>query len=264
MNWLPQEVGRDRASGVFAADTNDSTAAAPGKTGINLKSLLLCRDPLVLQTLRRLLDEMGVGVEVCPDVELGMEMFSRRKFDAVIVDMEMKGAGEVMKDLRRTASDKNIVTFALIDGRGNLKTAFEMGANFVVHKPISPERAKLTMRAAHNLMRRDRRNLNRHNLQVIASLSFEDGKEIQAIVLDLSDTGLSELLAEPLPESRSMRLTLPLPGTKKTTEGCGEVVWADQQGRAGIRFAQLPQISQRQLLTEWLQHFSSFGARNQP
>ena len=229
---------------------------------MDLKSLLLCRDPLVLQTLRRLLDEMGVGVEVCSEAEYGMEMFSRRKFDAVIVDMEMKGAGDVMKALRRTPYNKNMVTFALIDGRANLKTAFEMGANFVVHKPISPERAKLTMRAAHNLMRRDRRNLGRHNLQVVASLSFEGGKEIQAIVVDLSDTGMAVILAEPLPGGRTMRVTLPLPGTRKIIEGSGEVVWADQQGRAGIRFVQLPQISQKQLLTEWLKHFSSFGGRS--
>lgn len=228
---------------------------------MTLKSLLLCRDPQVLQTLRRLLDEMGVEVEVCSELEFGMEMFARRKFDAVIVDMEMRGAGDVMKALRRTASNKNMVTFALIDGRANLKTAFEMGANFVVHKPISPERAKLTMRAAHNLMRRDRRNLNRQNLQVIAHLGFEDGKEIQGIVSDLSDTGMSVILAEALPGGRNVRLTLPLPGTKKTIEGWGEVVWVDEQGRAGIRFVQLPTISQKTLLTDWLKHFTSFGAR---
>ena len=228
---------------------------------MTLKSLLLCRDPQVLQTLRRLLDEMGVEVEVCSELEFGMEMFSRRKFDAVIVDMEMTGAGDVMKALRRTASNKNMVTFALIDGRASLKTAFEMGANFVVHKPISPERAKLTMRAAHNLMRRDRRNLNRQNLQVVAALGFEDGKEVQAIVSDLSDTGMSVILAEALPGGRNVRLTLPLPGTKKTIEGWGEVVWVDEQLRAGIRFVQLPTISQKHLLTDWLRHFTSFGAR---
>jgi DNA-binding NarL/FixJ family response regulator len=231
---------------------------------MKLKSLLLCRDPLVLQTLRRLLDEMGVEVEVCSELEFGMEMFSRKKFDAVIVDMEMRGAGDVMKALRRTASNKNMVTFALIDGRAHLKTAFEMGANFVVHKPISPERAKLTMRAAHNLMRRDRRNLNRHNLQVVASLTFEGGAQIQSIVTDLSDTGMSVILAEPLPGGRTMRITLPLPGTQKTIEGFGELVWADEQTRAGIRFVQLPQISQKQLLTEWLKHFTSFGVPTRP
>lgn len=262
MGWLPQSVGRDRLSAVLAAATN-GVSVAPENTSTNLKSLLLCRDPLVLQTLRRLLNDMGVEVEVCSELEFGMEMFAHKKFDAVIVDMEMRGAGDVMKALRRTASNKNMVTFALIDSHASLKTAFEMGANFVVHKPISLERAKLTMRAAHNLMRRDRRNLGRQNLQVVASLSFESGKDVQAIVTDLSDTGMSVLLAEPLPGGRNVRLTIPLPGTKKTIEGWGDVVWVDEQGRAGIRFVQLPQISQKQLLTEWLKHFTSFGARRQ-
>jgi ActR/RegA family two-component response regulator len=259
MSALPQVVRRDRLSAVFAAATNVPATENSEKAGIKLNSLLLCRDPQVLQTLRRLLEEMGVGVEVCSEAVFGMVMFSRRKFDAVIVDMELKGAGDVMKALRRSASNKNMVTFALIDGQASLTTAFEMGANFVVHKPISAERAKLTMRAANNLMRRDRRNLNRHNLQVLASLVFEGGQEIQAIVTDLSDTGMSVFLAEPPPGGSSVRLTLPLPGTRKTIEGWGEMIWVDAEGRTGIRFVQLPQISQKQLLAEWLKHFSSFG-----
>jgi len=256
MGWLPQTIGRDRLSAVVAAASNGVENAT-----VNLKALLLCRDPLVVQTLRRLLGEMGVEVEVCSEIEFGMEMYSCRKFDAVIVDMEMRGAADVMKALRRTASNRNMVTFALIEGSAHLKTAFEMGANFVVHKPISLERAKLTMRAAHNLMRRDRRNLSRHNLQVIASLTFEGGKEVQAIVTDLSDTGMSVLLAEAAPGGRNVRLTLPLPGTKKTVEGWGDLVWVDDQGRAGIRFVKLPQISQKELLADWLRHFTSFGKR---
>jgi len=254
MGWLPQTIGKDHLPAVASSDSNGAE-----NTSVHLKSLLLCRDPLVLQTLERLLTEMGVEVEVCSEIEFGMEMFSHRRFDAVIVDMEMRGAGDVMKSLRRTSHNRNMVTFALIDGRASLKTAFEMGANFVVHKPISPERAKLTMRAAHNLMRRDRRNLGRQNLQVIASLSFESGREVQAVVTDLSDTGMSVLMAEPPPGDRNVRLTLPLPGTRKTIEGWGELVWMDEQGRAGIRFVKLPQISQRELLAEWLKHFSSFG-----
>ena len=253
MGWLPQTIDSERLSPVV-----NRTSSSRENASVNLKSLLLCRDPLALQTLRRLLNDMGVDVEVCSEIEFGMEVFSHRKFDAVIVDMEMRGAADVMRALRRTSHNRNMVTFALIEGSASLKTAFEMGANFVVHKPISPERAKLTMRAAHNLMRRDRRNLNRQNLQVIATLSFEGGAEVQGIVTDLSDTGMSVLLAEPPPGGRNVRLTLPLPGTRKTIEGWGDLVWADQQGRAGIRFVQLPQISQKALLTEWLKHFSSF------
>lgn len=250
---------RDLSGNPAAAGRQMETFVPDETDNMNLKSLLLCRDPQVLKTLGRLLDEMRVGVEVCSEVEFGMEMFSRKKFDAVIVDMGMPGGADLLRALQRTSHNRNLVTFALIDGQTNLRTAFELGAHFVVHKPISPERAKLTMRAAHNLMRRDRRNLNRHNLQVVASLIFESGQEIQAIVTDLSDTGMSVFLAEPPTGGCNVRLALPLPGTQKTVEGWGEMVWVDAEGRAGIRFVQLPQISQKELLAQWLKHLSSFG-----
>ena len=72
MGWLPQSIGRDRLSAVPTAARIGGVTEAPEHTSVNLKSLLLCRDPLVLQTLRRLLDEMEVDVEVCSDLEFGM------------------------------------------------------------------------------------------------------------------------------------------------------------------------------------------------
>ena len=226
---------------------------------MNLESLLVCRDADVVRVLRPTLEKLAIEVEVSAAARSGAEILSSAKFDAVIVDCDdLQGGVDVLRSLRQNASNKTSVSFAILNGKTTTQQAFEMGANFVVHKPISPERAKLTMRAAHNLMRRDRRNLNRQNLQVIATLSFEGGAEVQGIVTDLSDTGMSVLLAEPPPGGRNVRLTLPLPGTRKTIEGWGDLVWADQQGRAGIRFVQLPQVSQKELLTEWLKHFSSF------
>ena len=83
-------------------------------------------------------------------------------------------------------------------------------------------------------------------------MSFEDGKELQAIVVDVSDSGMAVTLAEPLPRTRALRVSLLLPRTKGAIEGYGEVIWADHQARAGIRFVQLPQVSHKEMLKEWL------------
>lgn len=224
---------------------------------MNLKSLLLCREPQVLRTLEPLLGEMGVTVAVCPEVQFCMDMFWRRRFDAVIVDMEVRDAECLLKALRRAPANKNVVALALVNGHPTPQAAFEMGATFVVHKPISPERARITLRAAHSLMCRDRRDLNRRSMQMVALLYPENGKEVWATVPDLSDTGMLVSLAEPVPGNRAMRVSLPLAGARDAVQFYGEVVWADSQGRVGLRFVQPSRISQKELLTLWLGQLSS-------
>jgi hypothetical protein len=71
-----------------------------------------------------------------------------------------------------------------------------------------------------------------------------------AIVLDLNERGLAIQAAEPLPPSR-IPLRFILPGTEFLIEGRGDVIWADDGGRAGILFTEMPASSKRQL-KQWV------------
>ena len=50
---------------------------------------------------------------------------------------DLKGALSVLESLRKSASNKNSVTFAILNGSTTTQQAFQMGANFVLQKPIS-------------------------------------------------------------------------------------------------------------------------------
>ena len=48
-----------------------------------------------------------------------------------------------------------------MDGEFSARPVFGLGANFVLYRPLSPERTRLSLRAARGLMRRERRRAPR-------------------------------------------------------------------------------------------------------
>ena len=100
-----------------------------GKLPLNLmrlESLLLSRDPEVIRVLQPVLEKLSIDVEVCHGVGSGQEILRTEKFDAVIVDCDdLKGGLDVLASLRKSASDKNSVTF--LNGSTTTQQAFQMG-----------------------------------------------------------------------------------------------------------------------------------------
>src|ERR1700758_5014061 len=100
-----------------------------------LESLLLSRDPEVIRVLRPTLEKLAIEVEVCRGARSGGEILSAEKFDAIIVDCDdLQGGLEVLEALRKGTSNKNSVTFAILNGSTTTQKAFQMGANFVLQK----------------------------------------------------------------------------------------------------------------------------------
>ena len=76
------------------------------------------------------------------------------------------------------------------------------------------------------------------------------------MVLDLNQNGMALQAPEPLPPVQQVPLRFVLPGTSHMVEGMGEVVWADDGGRAGMLFSRLTPAS-RKYLKQW------FGKREE-
>src|ERR1700730_12882329 len=107
-----------------------------------LMSLLLSRDQQVIGVVRTALEKLAVEVEVCRGARSGCEILSSEKFDAVIVDCDdLQGGLDVLHTLRHGETNKNSVTFAILNGKTTTHEAFKLGAQFVLQKPVSPSGA---------------------------------------------------------------------------------------------------------------------------
>ncbi len=219
---------------------------------MTLESLILSRDAEVVRVLRPTLEKLSIEVEICQEAKKATEILISEKFDAVIVDCDdLQGGLEVLQGLRATPSNKNSVTFAVLNGRKTTtQEAFGMGVNFVLQKPISNVNAARCFHAALNFMVRERRRYYRQPAKMLVRVVLGD-KEIKATSTNISEGGIALMLHQALPKNATPRLQFTLPESRLALDVESEVAWADIKGHAGLRFLNVPQSSQ-ELLEKWL------------
>jgi CheY-like chemotaxis protein len=216
-----------------------------------LESLLLSRDQHTIAVLRPTLEKLSIEIEVCRGARSGTEILSSEKFDAIIVDCDdLQGGLEVLQSLRRSPSNRNSVTFALLNGKTTTHQAFEMGANFVLQKPISQASALRCFSAALGFMERERRRYFRYPIEIALVLGLGEGQEVKATSTNISEGGMAIRFRGKLPRGRISKVAFTLPGGV-SLEPRVEMAWMDGGGRAGLRFFDLPKSSRKEL-EEWL------------
>ena len=117
---------------------------------MTLEALVVSRDPDTLRVLRSALSKLDVSVHVCAGTEAAREIMAAKKFDAIIIDCDdMPGGTGVLQQVRQERSNKSSVTFAILNGVNNVRTVFQMGAGFVLQKPITITNALRSFHAAY-------------------------------------------------------------------------------------------------------------------
>jgi CheY-like chemotaxis protein len=235
---------------------------------MNLQSLVLCSDEKIVRVLRRVLNDLEIAVEHCSDPELAILKLSRRRFEAVIVDCHNpETAGQILKAARNAPSNKKAVAVAIIDSQSDVRSAFELGAHFVLYKPISAERAKSSFRAARALMKCERRRAARIPVEMPVMYQFKNselsGGLERTVSSDLSEDGIGVRLARRHRDRGPMHLQFKLPGSKGLIEAEAELAWENPNGQAGIRFLDLP-ADVRQELKSWLRTNSPDAGEEDP
>jgi CheY-like chemotaxis protein len=219
---------------------------------MTLDSLLLSRDQQAIAVLRPALEKLAIDVEVCRGVRSGNEILWTEKFDAIIIDCDdLQGGLEVLENVRKSPSNKNSVTFALLNGKTTTHRAFEVGAKFVLQKPVSQLNAMRCFSAALGFMLTERRRYFRHPLEMPVLLVFGQGSELKATSTNISDGGLAVRFRGRLPKGGLSKVSFTIPGSEICMEPKGEFAWTDDKGCAGIRFVDFPK-SARQKLDAWL------------
>jgi len=216
-----------------------------------LQALLLSRDQDVVRTMRRAFETVSVGVSIATASEQALESIGKQKFDAVLVDIDdVHDGSNVIPRLRAGKSNQRSIVFAITNGITSVKAAFEMGANFVLDKPVSLERAARSLRAAHGLILRERRRYFRVPVSLSAEVSFGN-TSVQAPVSNISEGGLSLKLERNAPVNGGVTIRLTLPRMSRALELKGEFVSANRGANVGVKFHNLlPEVKAQ--LDAWL------------
>jgi CheY-like chemotaxis protein len=219
---------------------------------MKLNALLMCREVEALRMLVAGLDELDIEEEACVTAPEAMELLAQGFYSALIVDFDLPGAATVAHMARLAPAKRRPVVVAMISPQTDIAGAYQAGANFIVYKPLVHEQMMRALRAGRGFMQPDRRRSSREKVESMVYLRFGDVCPLPALVQEVSEDGLSVQAAEPLP-AIEVPIRFILPGTVHMIEGTGDVVWADETGRAGILFHELNADSRRQL-RDWLRN----------
>ncbi len=231
---------------------------------MSLKSLVLCADEKIVRVLRRVLGDLDIAVELCADSDSALRKLTRQRFEAIIVDITDDGATDVLRSARLAPCNKQAVAVAIVEPVIGLKAVFQIGAHFVLYKPVTSERAKSSFRAARALMKSERRRNARVAVQLPVVLrNLDGGANMKVTTIDLSEGGMAVgTPSGPRPTGR-WQAVFTLPGTDTSLELAAEFAWEGTSKQAGLRFPQISPEATRQL-REWLRQNSPEVEQDDP
>jgi TonB family protein len=118
-------------------------------------ALLLSPDDQAVTAITGVLEEMSVTCERPLDGVSAAQKLTSQTFDLVLVDCENLPAAKLIFDVcRRGKNGNNPVPIAIVDGRAGLPTAFRLGAELILTKPVAKDQARATIRTAVGRLRK--------------------------------------------------------------------------------------------------------------
>lgn len=221
---------------------------------MGMRSLVICPDAATLTVLVEGLRKVEVAPIVCDTQLAALDRLWQERFDAVIVDCDALPNGLELVQMIRLASGRTAVVLSLITGEAGMKQAFEHGANLVLEKPITPQLAERTLRAARSLMFTDQRRYFRLHAEFDVHLHSEHGGQVLDVAAkstDVSVGGMALRVPHPLEPRRILEVSFKPAGLETRIHAEAEVSWSDARGTCGVRFVHIP-LEGRRAFEKWL------------
>jgi hypothetical protein len=222
---------------------------------MTLQALLVSTDDQAAEVLGRVLPPFGITMDRCSDLETTATRIHQQRFEALIVDFDdPEGAEDILRQAEKLGTEP--LRIALVADPTKVRNILTDGAHFVLYKPLSDEAAKAGLRPAAALLSRERRRAFRVPVQAPVEITLPENRKVDGILLDLSETGMDVLTAEPMVCGAVLGFHFLLANGALEIEARGEVAWANPSGQTGVRFGDLTETSAAQLKA-WLQAAAS-------
>ena len=225
---------------------------------MTLHALLVSTDDSAADVLGRVLPTFGIAMDRSSDPETTITRIQQQKFDALIVDFDHPEMAEaVLRQAQKLGTEP--LSIALVADTAKVREILSGGAHFVLYKPLSEDAAKAGLRAAAALLSRERRRAVRIPVQAPVEITLPDTRKLDGILLDLSETGMDVLTAEPQIPGSLLAVHFKLPDGGLEVEAHGQVAWANPNGQTGVHFVDLTETTAAALKT-WLQSVATGSA----
>lgn len=216
---------------------------------MGLCAVISSKDERVLRILRSLLADLSIQAEFAASGAEAVACLARQKYDAIFAECDDPEGTAVLRAIRRSRHNQRSVAFVISPDATAGGLAAELGAHFVLEKPLATEKVRRTLKAAHGLMMREKRAHFRHDVALPASLRTEKSG-VTATMRNLSPGGAFLECSSPLRKDQSLQVRFLLPDSSVVIETSARVAWCDLTGRAGVQFGSMAEENKRALL-QW-------------
>jgi CheY-like chemotaxis protein len=208
--------------------------------------LLASDDAVTIQQFSHALEELSISPDVCREVPAAIGLLKRRKFDAVIVDLQLgEQAGLILDEARLSPSNRKAVTFA-ISGSDAEGTAFRKKTAFVFERPLSAKSIGSTLRPAYGLILRERRRYFRCPVSIPVVILRRSKPEVRCRSVNISEGGMALSTIVPLKAGEKVHVQFTLPGHEVPFLADSTICWL-KTGHIGLRFVSLSQEHKSEL-----------------
>jgi len=202
-----------------------------------LECLLLTQDAALMNAVRPKFAELGIEIVMRNEAALAVELSNRRHLDGFIIDCDdVPGGREALIQIPASPANQKSIVLAIVNGATSIAQALEIGAQFVLTKPVQEDRLTSFLDFAIPKMEREHRRYFRHPIELPIELQLHDERTFVAKMQNVSEGGFAiRSIGARLPEGvLSVAFQLPsLEGDK--VRGRAIVVWASDFF-TGLRF----------------------------
>lgn len=212
---------------------------------------VLCQDQKSLQILRSALNQLDTELTHCRSRQEALELVMSGHCSTMIVDFDLAGAEEAIRMASLLPPSQKPALLAIATrawpGTGE---AFQSGASRILYRPLTGEVIREALKSWKKAGRSNRRQSERFELKTLVYLELGHAT-LAGISIDIGEHGLAIQATEAVPVETSLPFHCVLPGTEMKLQGHVDVIWASDQGRAGLFFSNLSAPS-RKHLKQWL------------
>jgi ActR/RegA family two-component response regulator len=212
---------------------------------------VVSNDGVTIAQLSESMQKLAMSPEVCAEVPTALSLLNRRKFEAVVVDLQLGSqATTVVEKVRHSPANRTAVIFTISDSDAETASAFKAGSNFVLRRPLSPTSVDRNLKVAYGLIVRERRRYFRCPVEIPALISADAEPAIHGQTVNISEGGMAINTPVSLETGVKVQVEFSLPGHATRFAAAAAVCWC-KDTYLGLQFTSLsPQLASE--LQEWL------------
>ena len=216
---------------------------------MRVSCLLISSDPEVQRATAQVFG--GIDLHVNEDAVSALELLSRSHFDGFIIDCDGMAHGtEIVAGIRSSRVNRKSVIFTIVNGKTSFTVATELGANFVLGKPLDVDRLCRYFQSSLHKMETEHRRYFRYQVTVDAEVVCRDGKMISAQILNVSTGGLALRLLDRAQVDGSVTIRFAIPKTHNVITAVAVLCWSRELS-FGMKLFGMDEES-RKAYAEWL------------